>query len=85
MERNPQSDKTCIKVLQFIPYVMVKKNQLPLRSRTRHKCLHSLLKSNIILEVLTTAVRTQKEKIGIQIGNKDYEDCLNLQVVILCT
>ena len=61
------------------------KNQLPLRSRTRHKCLHSLLISNIILEVLTTAVRTQKEINGIQIGNKDYEDCLNLQVVILCT
>ena len=61
------------------------KNQLPLRARTRHKCLHSLLISNIILEVLTTAVRTQKEINGIQIGNKDYEDCLNLQVVILCT
>ena len=39
-----------------------------LRSGTRQGCLHSPLLLNTVLEVLTTAVREEKEIKGIQIG-----------------
>ena len=40
----------------------------PLRSGIRQRCPLSLLLFNIVLEVLATAVRQEKEIKGIQIG-----------------
>ena len=42
----------------------------PLKSGTRQGCLLSLLLFNIVLEVLATAIRTEKEIKGIQIGKE---------------
>ena len=39
----------------------------PLRSGTRHGCPLSLLLFNIVLEVLATAIREEKEIKGIQV------------------
>ena len=40
----------------------------PLKSGTRHRCPLSPLLFNIVLEVLVTAIRAEKERKGIQIG-----------------
>ena len=42
----------------------------PLRSGTRHGCPLSTLLFNIVLEVLATAIREEKEIKGIQIGKE---------------
>ena len=42
----------------------------PLRSRRRQRCPLSPLLFNIVLEVLTTAIREEKEIKGIQIGKE---------------
>ena len=42
----------------------------PLRSGTRQGCLFLPLLFNIVLEVLTTAIREEKEIKGIQIGKE---------------
>ena len=42
----------------------------PLRSGTRQVCLISPLLFNIVLEVLATAIREEKEIKGIQIGKE---------------
>ena len=42
----------------------------PLKSGTRQGCPHSSLLFNIVLEVLATAVREEKEIKGIQIGKE---------------
>ena len=42
----------------------------PLKSGTRQGCPLSPLLSNIILKVLATAIRAEKEVKGIQIGKK---------------
>ena len=42
----------------------------PLKSGTRQGCPLSLLLFNIVLEVLATAIRAEKEIKGIQIGKK---------------
>ena len=43
----------------------------PVRSGTRQGCLLSPLLFNIILEVLATAIRQERESKGIQIGKED--------------
>ena len=45
----------------------------PLRSGTRQGCLLSLLLSNIVLEVLATVIRQEKEIKGIQIGKEEVK------------
>ena len=42
----------------------------PLKSGTRQRCLLSPLLFNIVLEVLATAIRAEKEIKGIQIGKE---------------
>ena len=43
----------------------------PLKSGTRKGCPLSLLLFNIVLEVLTTVIRAEKEVKGIQIGKEE--------------
>ena len=43
----------------------------PLRSGTRQECPLSLLLLNIVLEVLATAIREEKEVKGIQVGKEE--------------
>ena len=45
----------------------------PLKSRTRQGCPVSPLLFNIVLEVLTTAIRAAKETKGIQIGKEEVK------------
>ena len=45
-----------------------KPKAFPLRSGTRQRCPLSPLLFNIVLEVLATAIRKEKEVKGIQIG-----------------
>ena len=45
----------------------------PLKSGTRQGCPLSPLLFNIVLEVLATAVREEKETEGIQIGKKEVK------------
>ena len=47
-----------------------KQKPFPLRSGTRQGCPHSPLLFNIVLEVLVTAIREEKEIKGIQIGKE---------------
>ena len=51
----------------------------PLRSGVRQGCSLSLLLFNIVLEVLATAIRQEKEIKGIQIG-KDGNETHCLQI-----
>ena len=51
----------------------------PLRSGTRQWCPLSPLLFNIVLEVLTTAIRQGKEIKGIQFG-KEKQNCHYLQM-----
>ena len=45
----------------------------PLRSGTRQRCPFSPLLFNIVLEVLATAIREEKELKGIQIGKEEVK------------
>ena len=55
----------------------------PLRSGTRQGCPLSLLLFNIVLEVLSTAIREEKEIKGIQIGKKEVKLSLFADDMIL--
>ena len=47
--------------------------KIPLKSGTRQRCPLSPLLFNIVLEVLATAIRAQKEIKGIQIGKEEVK------------
>ena len=55
----------------------------PLRSGTRQGCPLSPLLFNILLEVLATAIREEKEIKGIQIGEKEVKLSLSADGMIL--
>ena len=55
----------------------------PLRSGTIQVCPFSLLLFNIVLEVLATAIREEKEMKGIQIGKQEVKLSLFANDVIL--
>ena len=56
----------------------VKLKAFPLRSETRQGCPHLPLLFNIVLEVLATTIREEKELKGIQIGKEEIK--LSLQM-----
>ena len=51
----------------------MKLKPFPLRSGTRQGCPHSLLLFNMVLEVLATAIREEKEIKGIQIRKEEVK------------
>ena len=55
----------------------------PLRSRTRQGCPHLPQLFNIVLEVLATAIREEKEIKGIQIGKEEVKLSLFTDDMIL--
>ena len=57
----------------------------PLRSGTRQGCPLSPLLFNILLEVLATAIREEKEIKGIQIGKEDVKLSLFANDMMLYT
>ena len=62
---------------------MVKNESISPKSETRQGCPHSPLLFNIVLEVLATAIRTEKEIKGIQIGKEEVKLSLFADKVIL--
>ena len=56
---------------------------VPLKPRTRQGCPLSLLRFNIVLEVLATAVREKKKIKGIQIGKEEVKLSLFADDMIL--
>ena len=52
---------------------MVKIESISLKSGTRQGCTLSPLLFNIVLEVLGTAIREEKEIKGIQVGKKEVK------------
>ena len=57
----------------------------PLRSGTRQGCPLSPLLFKIVLEVLATTIREEKEIKGIQIRKEEVKLSLFADVMILCT
>ena len=68
---------------QPISSSMGKNRAFPLRSETREGCSLSLLLFNIVLEVLTSAIRQQNEIKGIQIGKEEVKLSLFTEDMIL--
>ena len=60
-----------------------KLNAFPLKSGTRQGCLLSPLLFNIVLEVLATAIRAEKEIKGIHIGKEEVKHSLFADDMIL--
>ena len=54
----------------------------PLKSGTRQGCPLSLLLFNIVLEVLATAIRAEKEIKGIQIGKEEVKLCVCRDMIL---
>ena len=59
------------------------KHSIPLRSGTQQGCPLSPLLFNIVLEVLATAIREEKEIKGIQIGKEEVKLSLFTDDMIL--
>ena len=59
-------------------YTQQKLKAFPLRSGKRQGCLLSPLLLNIVLEVLATAIRQEKEIKGIQNGKKQVKFSLQM-------
>lgn len=59
------------------------KQCLPLRSGTTQGCSLSLLPFSIVLEVLNSTVRPEKEMKGIQIGNEEVKRSLFADALML--
>ena len=55
----------------------------PLRSGTRQGCLLSSFLFNVVLEVLVTVIRQEKEIKGIQIGNEELKLSLFIDDMIV--
>ena len=76
-----------IKVINEKPTIIIlnseKQKAFPLRSGTRQGCPLLLLLFNIILEILATATREEKEIKGIQIGKEKVKLSLFASVMIL--
>ena len=73
-----------MKSLQQTLFSIVKKwKHHPLRSGTRQGCPLSPLLFNIVLEVLPTAIREEKEIKGIQIGKEEVKLSLFAEDMIL--
>ena len=62
-----------------------KAKAFPLRSGTRQGCPLSPLLFNIVLEVLATAIREEKEIKGIQIGKEELKLSLKLSLLLFNT
>ena len=60
-----------------------KSKAFPLKSGTRQGCPRSPLLFNIVLEVLATAIRAEKEIKGIQIGKEEVKLSLFADNMIL--
>ena len=58
-------------------------NAFPLKSETRQGCPLSPLLFNIVLEVLATAIRAEKEVKGMQIGKEEVKLSLFADDMIL--
>ena len=69
--------------LQQTLFSLVKLKAFPLRSGTRQGYPLSSLLFNIVLEVLTTAIREEKETKGIQIGKEEVKLLLFADDMIL--
>ena len=54
----------------------------PLRSGTRQGCPFSPLLFNVVLEVLTTAIREEKEIRGMQIGKEEVKLSVDRKSVV---
>ena len=57
----------------------------PLRSGTRQGCPLAIILFNVVLEVLATAIREEKEMKGIQIGKEEAKHSLFADDMILLT
>ena len=78
-----------VKVVQDKPTANIilngeKLKAFPVRSETRQGCPLSPLSLNIVLEVLATAIREEKEIKGIQIGKEEVKHSLFADNMILC-
>ena len=73
----PQHNKSHIQQTHSNIFNGEKLKAFPLRSRTRQGCPLSPLLFNIVLEVLATYIRADKEIKGIQIGKEEVKHSLS--------
>ena len=64
--------------LQQTLSLMAKLKAFPLKSGTRQRCPLPRLQFNIVLKVLATAIREEKEIKGIHIGKEEVKLCLQM-------
>ena len=93
LEKKMGIERTCLNIVKAIydkPTADVTPNgeklkAFPLRSGTRQGCPLSPLFINIVLEVLATAIREEKEIKGIQIRKEEVKLSLFADDMTLCT